>query len=411
MARTGNNLERVKLQNTESIKEVIYKFGPISRAEIAEMLQLTPPTITTNVANLIQQGVVHECENTAIQQNRQSGHTLGRRRILVDFVPDARYAIGVEWGYFGTLICLVDIRCNTIIERQYTDHIDDYENAMDAVAEHVRELLEEGNIPREKIAGIGIGLPGFVDGHNGILRYGAINKWKDKPVAGDLEKRTGFICCVENNARCCAMGEEMCSDKIRPETFAYFLVSRGLACPMVIRNRLHSGEMMGAGEVGHMVVDRFGPVCPTCGNRGCLEGISSELAIRNRCVQAVQAGIPTLLNDVCEDPLNPQMEEILQVQCSDDRVVCTIMEDAVTYLGIALANIVNFMNPPLVIMDGRILQNKKNQDQLIEVTRNNLFSLNVEEVNIEFVPFNKFRAAKGAAALAIKKFVLQEADK
>lgn len=405
MARTGNNLERVKSQNTESIKEIIYKFGPISRAEIAEMLQLTPPTITTNVANLIQQGMVYECENTPSEENRR---TLGRRRILIDFVPDAKYAIGVECGYHGMLICLVDIRCNVVVERKYEDKTDEYEETIDAVTQHVNELLKEENIPREKIAGIGIAFPGFVDQYGGILRYGAINKWKDKQVTRDLEARTGFACVMENNVRCCAIGEEMRRDKLRPETFAYFLVSRGLGCPMVIRNRLHVGEMTGAGEVGHMVVDPKGPVCPTCGNRGCLEGISSEQAIRNRCRQAVAEGIPTFLNVVCADPLNPQIEEILQAQCSNDRVVCTIIEDAITYLGIGLANIINFISPPLVIMDGRILQNEQNQKLLIEITRNNLFSQNVEEVNIEFVPFNKFRAARGAAALVIKKFILEE---
>ena len=61
-----------------------------------------------------------------------------------------------------------------------------------------------------------------------------------------------------------------------------------------------------------------------------------------------------------------------------------------------------------VIIDGRILQSEKNQKLLIEVTRNNLFSVNVEEVDMEFVPFNKFRAAMGAAALAIRKFILEE---
>ena len=177
---------------------------------------------------------------------------------------------------------------------------------------------------------------------------------------------------------------------------------------MVIRNRLHVGEMTGAGEVGHMVVAPKGPVCPTCGNRGCLEGISSELAIRERCGQAVREGVPTLLNAVCANPAEPQIEEILQAQNSNDHVVCTIMEDAITYIGIGLANIINFISPPLVIIDGRILQSEKNQKLLIEVTRNNLFSVNVEEVDMEFVPFNKFRAAMGAAALAIRKFILEE---
>ena len=400
---TGNNLERVKIQNTESIKEIIYKYGPISRAEIADRLQLTPPTITTNVANLIQQGMVYECNPTEKKSN-----TVGRRRILIDFVQYAQYAVGVECGYHGMMICLVDIRCNVVSEHRYDDKMDDYEETLDTVARRVKELIEEENVPKEKVAGIGIVIPGFVDHKKGILRYGAINKWKDKPVARDLEERTGLSCIMENNVRGCAIGEEMCTEKKRPETFAYFLVSRGLGCPMVIRNRLHVGEMTGAGEVGHMVVDPNGPVCPTCGNRGCLEGICSELAIRKRCTQAVKAGVPTLLNEICTDPANPRIEEILKAQDCGDRVVCAIMEDAINYLGIGLANIINFMNPPLVIMDGHILQSEKNQKRLIEVTRNNLFSLNVEEVNIEFVSFNKFRAAKGAAALAIKKFVLQE---
>ena len=77
-------------------------------------------------------------------------------------------------------------------------------------------------------------------------------------------------------------------------------------------------------------------------------------------------------------------------------------------LGIGLANIINFMNPPLVIIDGRIFQNEQNKKKLLEITHNNLLLLDMEEVDIEFVPFNKFRAAKGAAALAIKKIILQE---
>ena len=60
MAQTGTNQEYLKSRNTESVKEVIYKYGPISRSEVAKMLRLTPPTITTNVANLIRQGLVRE---------------------------------------------------------------------------------------------------------------------------------------------------------------------------------------------------------------------------------------------------------------------------------------------------------------------------------------------------------------
>ena len=405
MAKVGNNLGKVKAENAEGIKEILYKYGPISRAEIAEMLKLTPPTITTNVAELIQRGLVHECAPE--EEPPRAEHTPGRRRVLLDFYPDAAYAVGVESGVYGTLVCLVDLRGNVVAQYQCTDISSDYEKAMDDAAKSVETVLQKSGIPREKILGIGIGLPGFVDGHCGILRYGAMYKWKEKAVAADLARRTGFACRVENNARCRALGEELFSSKLRPDTFAYLLISRGLACPLVIRNRLHTGEMAGAGEVGHMVVDRFGPICPTCGNRGCLEAVSSETAIRNRCIEAMQAGMPTLLRDICKDAKEPQMDEILMAQKAEDRIVKSIMEDAITYLGIMLANIINFINPPLVIVDGYIMKPEENQKLLIDVTRKNLFSLNGEELEIEFVPFDKFRTPKGAAALAVKKYLLQ----
>ena len=83
---------------------------------------------------------------------------------------------------FRNVICLVDIRCKVIVEHRYEDAMDDYEKTMDAVAEHIKELLREEHIPKEKIAGVGIAFPGFVDQRNEVLRYGAINKWKNKSV-------------------------------------------------------------------------------------------------------------------------------------------------------------------------------------------------------------------------------------
>ena len=137
MAQTGTNQEYLKSRNTESVKEVIYKYGPISRSEVAKMLRLTPPTITTNVANLIRQGLVRECA----EDERTTEHTLGRKRVMVEFVPDACYAIGVVRNYLGVQICLVDLRGDTVCEQQYADSIDDYDAALDALAADIEDCL------------------------------------------------------------------------------------------------------------------------------------------------------------------------------------------------------------------------------------------------------------------------------
>ena len=133
MSRTqGNNPIRVKKQNETLIKEIIYKYGPISRSQIAEMLSLTPPTITTNVNGLIRQGFVYEtsqdekteepaastaengAEEKAGKSSREGRRPLGRRPVQIDFVADACYVIGAEINKYQIAVCLMDLRGNVI---------------------------------------------------------------------------------------------------------------------------------------------------------------------------------------------------------------------------------------------------------------------------------------------------------
>ncbi|EJX01704.1 ROK family protein [gut metagenome] len=246
-------------------------------------------------------------------------------------------------------------------------------------------------------------MPGFVDGKDGVLRYGAMYRWKNKPLAEEIKKRVHLECYAENNARCRAFGELMFNRTKWPETFAYFFISRGLSCPLMIQSQLHTGSMAGEGEIGHMVVDRFGPVCPTCGNRGCLEAFSSETAIVNRCAELLKQNKNTILRKTCCNPAAPRISEILRAQKYGDAMVQSVMEEAITYAGIAIANVINLINPPLLLVDAYIMQEKMNREMFLQIVRKNLFALNLTEVNIEFLPFDKLRAARGAAALVIKK--------
>lgn len=406
--KSGGNSETVKNQNMESVKEILYKHEPISRSEIAKILGLTPPTITSSISELMQRGLVREClVGDAVEASGQK-RPLGRRRILLEWVPDAAYAVGVESGPSGTLACLTDLRGNIVSTVDWAEANPNYDEAMDTLARAIEEVIEKAGVARNRIAGVGVGLPGFVDREEGVLRYGALYKWQNKPVAEEIKKRVRLECHVENNTRCRALGELLFSGKRRPETFAYFLISRGMACPLMLQSQLHAGSMAGAGEIGHMVVDRFGPVCPTCGNRGCLEALSSETAIVNRCAKLLTQNTPTLLRDICRDPAAPRISEVLKAQQCGDPMVQTILEEAITYAGIAIANIINFINPPLVLVDAYIMQEQSNQELFLKIVQQNLFALNSTEVNIEFLPFEKLRAAKGAAALVIKACVLQE---
>ena len=405
MTARGTNLPRVKKQNEALIKEIIYKYGPISRGKIAEMLSLTPPTITTNVTSLIERGLVYEFPADASDVEERS---LGRRPVKIDFVQDARYAIGVELNPYQTAICMLDLQGNEKISVKYPPLNGEYVEEMDALAQSIDKLIAGSGVDMEKILGVGVGLPGFVEAKAGVLRESFKTNWNNKNIARDLTRRLEVPVLIENNARIRAAGEEMFGKTLRPDSFAYYLISYGIACPLLVKNRMITGENASTGEAGHMVVEINGPKCETCGHNGCLEEMASERAILKRCKAAVSAGASTMLTELCPDPAEMTMKDVIMAEECNDTLVVKIMEEAVMYLGVALANIINLISPPLVIVDGYIMKVKRNRRRLLEETKKHIFGLNDQEIEIEFIDFNPFTGARGGAALAIKQFFIKE---
>lgn len=404
MITRGTNLPRVKKKNEALIKEIIYKYAPISRGKIAEMLFLTPPTITTNVASLMEKGLICEC----VSEDDPSEHSLGRKPVNIDFVRNARFAVGIELNPYCTAIVILNLRGEAKIRKQFPAMNCGYEEAMERIAVYIEEVIKESGVDTKKILGVGVGVPGFVETRTGTLRESFKQEWNHKNVAADLVQRLKMQVVLENNARVRAVGEELFGKTMRAESFVYYLISYGIACPLFVKNRMIIGEKASAGEAGHMVVDIHGPKCETCGHVGCLEEMASERAILKKCRMAVQNGTDTILRELCSDPSELTMQEILLAEKRGDSFTGKVIEEAIMYLGVALANIINLIGPPLVIVDGYIMSIKKNRKQLLEETRKHIFGLNEQEIEFAFIDFDLFTGAKGGAALAIKQFFIKE---
>lgn len=411
----GNNLTKVKKQNESLIKEVLYKYAPISRSEIAEMLALTPPTITTNIASMVERGLVYECSDA-----EEDGHGLGRRPVKINFVEDACYFIGVELNPYQAAVCIVNLRGTVkgslrlpwneygfLDSRMSNLDSNDYGKTLDMLAQRIQDLIETSHTEKKRILGVGFGIPGFVERKTGILRKSTLHTWNDKDIARDLSRLLDIPVMLENNARARAIGQEMFSRDVRPETFAYYLISYGIACPLYFKNSVLDGEQEGSGEAGHMVAVLNGPKCETCGNYGCLEEVASERAIVKMVRQAIADGHQSMLTENCPNIEEIGMKEILLAQECGDNLADEVIHQAIMHLGAVLGNIINLINPPLVFVDGYIMRLKRNRRQLLEETRSHIFGLYDEEVEIEFVDFDQFTGAKGAAAMAIKKYFIK----
>lgn len=404
MARIdGMNLAKAKKRNTTTLMEILYKFGPISRNQIADMMELSLPTITTNIADMISCGILEEDSEGLHEKGG-----VGRRVRPVDLVSSYAYFIGVEIAPDRCTFCLTDLRFRdiTLIE-EYRSNAD-YDEMLAYVSTMIKKIISKRVDIQDRILGIGVGIPGFVERKSGVLRIMARFQWRDKPLRDDLMQRTGMRVCIENNVRVRSIGEDMLNGRSRPDTFAYLFVSHGIACPLIIKNSLFAGSSAGAGEIGHMILQQDGPSCDMCGSRGCLDALSSDRAVIKRCYEAVENGKAPILAEIAEQTGRITMREVCQAQLQGDEAVRHIVEQAVRYLAIGLANMANFISPNLVIVDAYAMKLQENRRLFLDVVNKYLFGINDQEVAIEFKEHDRYAGCKGAAAFAIREFFIRE---
>lgn len=398
---SGNNLPRIKAQNQSNIREIIYHYGPISRGEIAERLSLALPTITGAINNLLSIGFIQE-----VSPETGEKKAIGRKVAHINIVEDFRIFLGVEIRGSCRCACITDYRGKILFSEKDDELCLVYEQAIEKTVEMIQGLLARSQMDLDRISGICVCLPGLVDADAGMLRIHPGYGWRNKDVRGDIARLLGYQgpVLVENNAnaRTYAMRLFHQSELKEAATFAYLFVSLGIACHFVHNEIGPKVSYASSGEAGHMVMDPDGPLC-SCGNRGCLEALSSEKAIIARCKELLERGRETALRYLCADPSAPTIPEILLAQEEGDVYVSQILDTAIYYLGVAIANIYNFISPHRMVIECSLFQTEKNKERLLDVIHKNLYTTTITDVHFTFMPPDEFSGAIGAAAVAIQK--------
>lgn len=385
--------------NARLVRRQLYLHGPISRVEIARNLELTTPTIGAIVSPLLAQGLVREQTDTA----RPGG--AGRPRLMLEFVPEAYYICGVELGPYYTNYVLTDLCGRTVASQKTRVPIDVYDSTVRRLQTEIPTFLQQNDISISKILGLGLVMPGLVNGSEGKIYTTFRDGWTERDPAAELSELLGLPVYIENNVRAKVIASEIFDRRVTKEPFAYLSVYYGIACQMIVGDRVLYGDKAAAGEIGHMVVQRGGPVCPTCGNRGCLEAVAGERAILARCREVMLSTDSCLLWRHCASVEELNMEAVISAQMEGDAFVDEILTDVLDYLGIALANIVNLLSPRAVVVDGRIFSVQKNRNMLLSSAQRNMFLVHRTKSKVTFLEHDPFRGAKGAAAVVVKEFL------
>lgn len=216
------------------------------------------------------------------------------------------------------------------------------------LADMVRDLADG-----QPVCAIGLGVPGLLDLENGVCLFSGNLNWERVPIAAKLTELTGAPVYIDNDVRVAALGELAQGQARGCKDFIYITVGTGVGSGIFIDGRLLRGPRWSAGEVGHMVLDPQGPAC-TCGSRGCLEALASATAIAREGRAAAAKHPDSILNKLAVRTEDMDAALVFKAANLGDPAAAQVVDAAMAWLGIGVANLVNIFNPELVVIGGGV---------------------------------------------------------
>jgi glucokinase-like ROK family protein len=204
------------------------------------------------------------------------------------------------------------------------------------------------------LAAIGIGVPGPVIAEKGMVMSPPIMPgWDHFPIRSTLEGRWGTAVTLNNDAELGALGEWAYGAGRGEKNLAFIKVGSGIGAGLIINQQIYVGTTGSAGEIGHLTVDENGPLC-ACGNHGCLEAFAGGHAIAAQARKLVASGKRTLLSE--KDPEAITARDVAEAARRGDLPAQEILKRSGTFVGIAIAGLINLINPSTVIIGGGVAQ-------------------------------------------------------
>ena len=272
---------------------------------------------------------------------------------------------------------------------------------IDQIADEVLKAAKDAGVKPGKIHALGIGAPGAVDPKEGIVVKAPNLGWTDVPLAKQLKKRIGCDVALGNDVQVAIVGEHAFGVARGLDRVVGIWVGTGIGGGLIIDGKLSRGARGAAGEIGHTVMKEDGPQCG-CGRRGCVEALVSRTAME-RDVRA--AGDKSLALQIMKDKNKPRMTSSVIKKALDagDPVMTDVVSRAQHYLGLLAGNLVNTLDPEMVVMGGGVAQ-RLGEDfvaPIREVARSRFLRPDPDgEVRIEAATLGDYSGALGSVALA-----------
>ena len=341
MTLTNITLKSTPLKN-QIIKRLYFDKGQ-SCAELSEVLDKSLPSTAKAINELIEEGWVIE-DGYA----RSSG---GRRPLVYSLRADAMYMVTVAMDQFTTRIQLVDLLNRPVGDMSIFElPLQDNPDALSILINHIDEYLQSTGINKDKFAGIGIGMPGFINTAEGI-NYTYFDE-EGQSLTQLITLHTGIPTYIDNDSSLIALAEQRFGIAKTQKDVMVINLGWGIGLGMIINDEIFRGHDGYAGEFSHIPLSDNNNLC-SCGKRGCLETEASMLVVVQKAIQGIKEGRVSKLKYIEADHPKLVGDGIMEAANDGDQFAIELFADAGYKIGKALAILIHIMNPASIVLSGR----------------------------------------------------------
>lgn len=386
---------------TDSKKGIIHlciRNGDCSIADLSKGLEISVPTATKLVGELIAEGY--------LQEKGKVGTNGGRRPNTYGLNPEAGYFLGIDVARQHFHIAISDFR------GEIKFFIQDIAFVLEANADsfrtmcrRIKEAVSGAGIPWKKVLGAGISLTGRVNPEKGFsLSYFVSD---DIPLKDIFQRELGTPINIENDSRAMTYGEYMSLGRDADQNMLFINLSWGLGMGMILDGRLYYGKSGFSGEFGHFPLLDNNVMC-RCGKIGCLETGASGSALTKWISTRLKEGRRSSLSAIYKQNGEISLQNVLDAVEDEDVLAIEGIGSIGETLGRGIAGLINIFNPGLVVIGGRLIVGR---DYLMLPIRTAVNKLSLSKVSadtkIRFSRLGRSAAAIGDCLLSRNKYLSQ----
>lgn len=264
------------------------------------------------------------------------------------------YIVGTDLGGTKIATALTDTDSKILKYDTYPTHPErGAERIVEEMADSILRVTE--GLPREAVLGVGVACAGLVTS-DGIVEYSPNLGWCRLPLRDLLEQRLPWKVYLQNDVNMAALGEWHYGVAKNHRHVVCLFVGTGIGGGLILDGRLYVGSQGFAGETGHTSIWWNGPL-DSCGNLGCIESLASGTAMTRRARELILEGRGTRMMEIVDGSLDElRVEVIAQAAGEGDAAAREIIQTTGEYLSTAVANLINLLNPELVVLGGGVIR-------------------------------------------------------